>query len=87
MAPMKVLVLLILSLTFAASRQAPSPGSSFQTNAAPQPARKGGRWYFADSGHAVYCYGPVRFIPIPQGGLQRVATLCQGNKPIVPLRD
>ena len=44
------------------------------------PARKGGRWYLADNGHAVYCYGPVRVLPQPEGGLQRVATFCQGDK-------
>lgn len=49
-------------------------------------ARKGGRWYFTATGHAVYCYGPVTYIN--QGsGLQRVATFCQGDKPIVPLKD
>ena len=52
-----------------------------------QPARKGGRWYLADNGHAVYCYGPVRVLPQPEGGLQRVATFCQGEKNVVPLRD
>jgi hypothetical protein len=50
-------------------------------------ARSGGRWYFAASGHAVYCLGPVRMLPEAQGGIQRVATFCQGDKPIVPLRD
>jgi hypothetical protein len=24
---------------------------------------KGGRWYFAATGHAVYCYGPVMTVP------------------------
>jgi hypothetical protein len=56
-------------------------------NLAKRPTRKGGRWYFADSGHAVYCYGPVRLLPQPDGGLQRVATFCQGEKNMVPLRD
>jgi len=50
-------------------------------------ARKGGKWYFAETGHAVYCYGPVKLVPQDQGGLQRVATVCQGNQPLVPLRD
>jgi hypothetical protein len=84
---MKVLLLLMFSLAAPAHRQVPPPVSPVQANAIPKPPRKGGRWYFADSGHAVYCYGPVRFIPMPEGGLQRVATLCQGSKPIVPLRD
>ena len=50
-------------------------------------ARKGGRWYISASGHAVYCYGPVMYVNQLQGGLQRVATFCQGDKPIVELRD
>jgi hypothetical protein len=83
---MKVLLLLILSLITPASRQLPQPSFS-RVEEVPQPARKGGRWYFAENGHAVYCYGPVRLIALPQGGLQRVATFCQGSKPIVPLRD
>ena len=50
-------------------------------------ARKGGRWYLAENGHAVYCRGPVRLLPQPEGGLQRVATFCQGDRPMVPLKD
>ena len=52
-----------------------------------QRAHKGGRWYLAESGHAVYCVGPVRMLPQAKGGIQRVATFCEGDKPIVPLRD
>jgi hypothetical protein len=53
-----------------------------------QPAkRKGGRWYFAANGHAVYCYGPVMTMPQGQGGLQRVATFCRGDQVMVPLKD
>lgn len=83
---MKVLLLLVVSLATPALRPLPQP-SFPQTASVPKPPKKGGRWYFAENGHAVYCFGPVRFIPMPQGGLQRVATLCQGTKPIVPLRD
>ena len=50
-------------------------------------ARKGGKWYFTATGHAVYCYGPVMYISEVQGGLKRVATFCQGDKPIVELKD
>jgi hypothetical protein len=50
-------------------------------------ARKGGRWYLAESGHAVYCRGPVRLLPQGDGGLQRVATFCQGDRSMVPLKD
>ena len=48
---------------------------------------KGGRWYFAASGHAVYCYGPVMTVPRANGDLQRVATLCRDGSTVVPLKD
>lgn len=48
---------------------------------------KGGRWYFAATGHAVYCYGPVMTVPSANGDLQRVATLCRDGSAIVPLKD
>ena len=82
---MKVLAALLLSLSLHAPQAAPQlPALS----APPQKqAHKGGRWYFADSGHAVYCYGPVKIVQQPHGGLQRVATFCQGDKLIVPLKD
>ncbi len=48
---------------------------------------KGGRWYFAATGHAVYCYGPVMTVPRANGGLQRVATFCRDGSAVVPLKD
>ena len=48
---------------------------------------KGGRWYFAATGHAVYCYGPVMTVPRANGDLQRVATLCRDGSATVPLKD
>ncbi|MGH9493674.1 MAG: hypothetical protein ACRD3B_01650 [Candidatus Sulfotelmatobacter sp.] len=48
---------------------------------------KGGRWYFAASGHAVYCYGPVMTLPSASGDLQRVATICRDGSAVVPLKD
>jgi len=48
---------------------------------------KGGRWYFAASGHAVYCYGPVMTVPRANGGLQKVATFCRDGSAVVPLKD
>lgn len=63
----------------------------------PQPARhpvgqlerhiKGGKWYLAASGHAVYCYGPVMTLPQANGELQRVATFCRDGQTVVPLKD
>ena len=48
---------------------------------------KGGRWYFAANGHAVYCYGPVMTVPGANGELQRVATFCRDGSAVVPLKD
>jgi hypothetical protein len=48
---------------------------------------KGGKWYLAATGHAVYCYGPVMTLPRPNGELQRVATFCRDGEPVVPLKD
>jgi hypothetical protein len=76
-------VLLLLSLP--APRIAPAPALVKQP--VTQQARKGGRWYLAESGHAVYCYGPVMMLTDAQGGLQRVATFCRGEKTMVPLKD
>jgi hypothetical protein len=61
-----------------------------QISSAPsqQPAKKkGGRWYFAATGHAVYCYGPVMTMPQAQGTLVKVATFCRGDQTMVPLKD
>ena len=51
------------------------------------PARKGGQWYFARTGHAVYCYGPVMTLPNQVGSIERVATFCKGDQLLVPLKD
>jgi hypothetical protein len=48
---------------------------------------KGGRWYFAATGHAVYCYGPVMTLSQPNGDLQKVATFCRDGQAVVPLKD
>ena len=84
---MKALAYFLLSLSLTGQPSAPAPRLQVD-KAIPQVLhRKGGRWYFAENGHAVYCYGPVRLLPQPEGGLRRVATFCQGSKLIVPLRD
>ena len=49
--------------------------------------KKGGRWYFAATGHAVYCYGPVMTVPQAEGGLVKVATFCRGDQTMVPMKD
>lgn len=48
---------------------------------------KGGIWYYARSGHAVYCYGPVMTVSSTDGELEKVATFCRGDKLLVPLKD
>ncbi len=82
---MKTLALaLLLSLPVPkfAPQDQPAPTSS------QQPAKKkGGQWYFAATGHAVYCYGPVMTMPQPHGGLLKVATFCRGDRTMVPLKD
>jgi len=84
---MKVLATLLLSLSLPGTHFAPLPRQPVDRERAQQPNRKGGRWYFAENGHAVYCYGPVRLLPHTDGGFQRIATFCQGERPMVPLKD
>jgi hypothetical protein len=62
----------------------PTPNFAQQTKASP---RKGGKWYFARTGHAVFCYGPVMTVTNADGGLERVATFCKGDQVLVPLKD
>ena len=81
---MKALTLALL-LSLPVPRFAPPARSPAET--ATRHSRKGGRWYFAASGHAVYCYGPVMYVTEAQGGLKRVATFCQNDQPMVPLKD
>ncbi len=57
------------------------------THSQTKEARKGGQWYLAENGHAVYCYGPVMVVTQPNVGFLRVATFCQGDKAMVPLKD
>jgi hypothetical protein len=75
---------LLLSLTSPHFAQPPQPPVSYAVS---HTARKGGRWYLAETGHAVYCFGPVVVMRDGQNGLQRVATFCAGENPVVPLRD
>lgn len=84
---MKVLATLVLALSLPGSHFAASPQTAPAPKVEPQPANKGGQWYMAENGHAVYCRGPVMIMPQPNGGLRRVATFCQGEKAIVPLKD
>jgi hypothetical protein len=82
---MKVLTLaLLFSLPVAqVTPQKPLREPSIQT----AKHAKGGRWYFAATGHAIYCYGPVMTVPNANGDLERVATFCSDGSAVVPLKD
>jgi len=80
----------ILALALVLSLQVPrlAPKAQFSPTSNQQSAtHKGGRWYFAATGHAVYCYGPVMTMPQAEGGLLKVATFCRGDQTMVPLKD
>lgn len=82
---MKALAL-ALALSLPVPQLAP-PAQLSPAAPAQQPAkRKGGRWYFAANGHAVYCYGPVMTVPQVKGPI-KVATFCRGDQVMVPLKD
>jgi len=84
---MKVLAALLLSLSIPGSHFGVPPRVLVDRAPKQQQSHTGGRWYLAENGHAVYCYGPVRLMTQAQGGLQRVATFCLDNQPMVPLKD
>jgi hypothetical protein len=79
-----------LALALVLSLPVPKLVPPAQLSPAPSqpPAKKsGGRWYFAASGHAVYCYGPVMTVRQAQGMPIKVATFCRGDQVMVPLKD
>lgn len=80
---LKALTLALL-MSLPVSRLAPPAEPSFRPIT--REAKKGGRWYFAANGHAVYCYGPVMTVP-QADGLLHVATFCRGDQSMVPLKD
>lgn len=86
---MKAIAILILASLPVPQVQAPRPSqpqAHFVQQAQATP-HKGGKWYFARTGHAVYCYGPVMLIPNATGDLEHVATFCRGDRLLVPLKD
>ena len=52
---MKVFATLLLSVSLQGWFRIPPPTPPADHAVAQRPARKGGRWYFAENGHAVYC--------------------------------
>jgi hypothetical protein len=83
---MKTLATLLLALSLPGSKFA-APAPPLLEHSVTQHAHAGGTWYMAETGHAVFCYGPVMLLKQPNGGLQHVATFCRGNQAIVPLKD
>jgi len=86
---MKLIATLLLSLSLQGAHiSSPLPAPHDKTIA--RHAHKG-TWYFAENGHAVYCYGPVMTVPQPDGNVKNVATFCHGDQTgeqtMVPLRD
>jgi hypothetical protein len=82
---MKALALALL-LSLPVPKLAPPTQPSVMQKQEPA-KKKGGQWYFAATGHAVYCYGPVMTMPQAEGRLQKVATFCRGDQTMVPLKD
>ncbi len=80
------LLAILLSL-YLPSASFPTPVHQPQEKQVAIQAHPNGKWYLAETGHAVYCYGPVMLVKQPEGTLQLVATFCRGDKTMVPLRD
>ncbi len=83
---MKVLAGFLLSLSLPVMQVAPKLPAPVEHHLAKQ-ARHHGSWYFAENGHAVFCYGPVLLVPVNERGIQRVATFCRDGQTMVPLKD
>jgi len=83
---MKTLVAGLVLFSIPGFRVAPSPPRPTQAAAVSQ-VRHGGKWYLAETGHAVYCRGPVLTVAMEDGSLRKVATYCQGVHPLVPLKE
>jgi hypothetical protein len=82
---MKTLVVGMMLFSVPGFRVTPSPKPLVVSSV--RQVNRGGRWYLADTGHAVYCRGPVITVNMLDGSLRKVATFCQGTRPLVPLKD
>ena len=78
---MKALALALL-LSLPVPKITPPPQAPVEMAVRPT-HHKGGKWYFAASGHAIYCYGPVMVVPNATGDLERVATFCRDGSAAV----
>lgn len=84
---MKIAATLTLLFSLPGVRFTPAPIAPAQAPYHDAQKSSHGQWYLADTGHAVYCYGPVVVMPDVQNGLHRVATFCRGEKAMVQLKD
>jgi hypothetical protein len=82
-----VTILTLFSLTSFGMSVVNTPPPARRPAGAVEKHASGGRWYFAATGHAIYCYGPVMTVPQANGDLQRVATFCRDGSAVVPLKD
>ena len=82
---MKTLVVGLLLFSIPGFWVTPSPKKP--TDPVLARTHQSGRWYLAETGHAVFCSGPVITVNMGDGGLRKVATYCRGSKPLVPLKD
>jgi hypothetical protein len=82
-----LIAVLLVSLSSATiTAPSPRPKALTLTSRRPKPLTKG-KWYMAENGHAVYCFGRVVTLPTANGEIKRVATFCSGDSPMVELRD
>lgn len=86
---MNTVATLMLFFSFPVSHFTPSPKVQIAEAKLPpiQAVVRPGQWYLAQTGHAVFCYGPVVLVPDMHNGVEHVATFCDGEKPMVPLKD
>jgi len=83
---MKTLIFAAFLFSLPVAPMAPPTASAVHEKVVQKPVQRG-RWYMADTGHAVYCVGPVVTVPDRDGSLLHVATFCHGPDPVVPLHD
>jgi hypothetical protein len=83
---MKVLAALMMLYSLPVPRLV-APVPQLAAPASASAAHPHGKWYLAETGHAVYCYGPVKMVNNPFTGMHRVATFCKGDQLVVPLKD
>jgi hypothetical protein len=79
--------LLLVSICSATSTTLPVRKPLHLTTDVPVSSPPKGQWYMAQNGHAVYCYGPVVMVDAGTDGIKKMATLCRGGVPMVPLHD